>query len=223
MYADLHPQAPDANVFKKYMEAFPSPASPAGILCTDSGRVRKNVDEFTQFVHNVSSYSPTGEEFSFLPWQCSKWEITPIERYTGPWSVTAGLKQTRFPILYTSLDADPVTPLSAAIRMVEAFGNKSAALLVQHGFGHATIAHPSLCTAKAVHDYFVVGKLPSPGTICQPEPGYLFPAPTNGSARTENLIVMSEGDGALLDAFERLGEGLIEKQRQQPLGAFSIF
>lgn len=49
-------------------------------------------------------------------------------RVVGQWFV-----YKRFPILYASLDADPVTPLPAAQKMVKSFGNESAALLIQEG------------------------------------------------------------------------------------------
>ena len=41
---------------------------------------------------------------------------------------------SRFPILFLSLDADPVTPLSSAIKMSRGFGNESATLLIQQGY-----------------------------------------------------------------------------------------
>ncbi|KEP46365.1 alpha/beta-hydrolase [Rhizoctonia solani 123E] len=117
----------------------------------------------------MAKLAPFGEFFATWPGFCASWKIRPGQRYDGPWTVEEGLQKTRFPILYASLDADPVTPLSAAQKMVKSFGNQSAVLLVQEGFGHATVAHPSLCTAKAVHDYFLEGKVPAPGTICKPE------------------------------------------------------
>ena len=40
---------------------------------------------------------------------------------------------SRFPILFLSLDADPVTPLSSAVKMSRGFGNESATLLIQQG------------------------------------------------------------------------------------------
>ncbi|KDN37692.1 hypothetical protein RSAG8_09960, partial [Rhizoctonia solani AG-8 WAC10335] len=55
------------------------------------------------------------------------------ERYTGSWKVKKGLKKTGFPILFVSLDADPVTPLPSAVKMSKGFGNESASLLVQQG------------------------------------------------------------------------------------------
>lgn len=81
---------------------------------------------------------------------CRGWPYRAAERYTGPWTVAKGLKKTkymrypdalplksndsaRFPILFMSLDADAVTPLSSAVKMSEGFGSESAVLLVQQG------------------------------------------------------------------------------------------
>lgn len=71
--------------------------------------------------------------------------------------------------------ADPATPLSAGIRMAQAFGNDSATLLVQTGYGHCSYAHPSLCTAEAIRRYLLQGVVPEYGTRCEADPGYLFP------------------------------------------------
>lgn len=34
---------------------------------------------------------------------------------------------------------------------------------------HGSSAQTSVCTTKAIHDYFVSGKLPEPGTVCEPD------------------------------------------------------
>ncbi|KAG8741902.1 hypothetical protein FRC11_014583 [Ceratobasidium sp. 423] len=83
--------------------------------------------------------------------------------------------------------------------MAKSFGNESAALLVQEGFGHCTIAHPSLCTAKAIREYFLRGKVPAPGTLCKPEPGYLFPG-----NETKSVSALSVEDQKLWDALKGL-------------------
>ncbi|KAG9098183.1 hypothetical protein FRC06_006670, partial [Ceratobasidium sp. 370] len=68
-----------------------------------------------------------------------------------------------YPILFLSLDADPVAPPSSAVKMSRGFGNESATLLVQR------TAHPPLCTSKHIHDYFFDGKVPPNGTHCTPD------------------------------------------------------
>ncbi|CAE6440519.1 unnamed protein product, partial [Rhizoctonia solani] len=89
-------------------------------------------------VNEMADMSPIGESWAQLVGACRNWETRAIQRYEGPWSIAQGLNQTRFPILHASLDVDTVTPLSSARHMVNAFGNTSASLLVQQGFGHTT-------------------------------------------------------------------------------------
>ncbi|KAG9123343.1 hypothetical protein FRC07_015067 [Ceratobasidium sp. 392] len=88
--------------------------------------------------------------------------------------------------------------------MSRGFGNESATLLVQQGFGHCTTSHPSLCTYKHVHDYFVDGKVPPNGTHCTPEPGFIYP--TNGTSSKRALSGLDKRDVDLLEALHRLRE-----------------
>ncbi|KAG9103495.1 hypothetical protein FRC06_010377 [Ceratobasidium sp. 370] len=201
-FADLHPQKGNENVFNRYMEKIGLAVSTSSIMCGDSAPAGwKSFDDFVEYFHELASIGPIGENWALWTGFCRQWEFRPIERYEGPWSTQAGLKKTRFPIVYASLDADPVTPLSAAIKMSEAFGNKSAVLLVQEGFGHCTLAHPSVCTAKILKDYFVKGKVPAPGTHCKPEPGYLFPGND-----TKSIATLSAEDQTLWHALEGLSD-----------------
>ncbi|CAE6532454.1 unnamed protein product [Rhizoctonia solani] len=199
-FETLNPSSGDENVFNRYMEKQGQAVTTSAIMCSDSKKpVHKSLDEFAEYIHKMGKLAPIGEMWALWVGFCQAWKIRPGQRYDGPWSVKEGLKKTRFPILYASLDADPVTPLAAAQTMAKAFGNESAVLLVQEGFGHCTIAHPSLCTAKAIRDYFLKGKVPAPGTLCKPEPGYLFPGD-----ETKSASVFSVEDQKLWDAFKGL-------------------
>jgi poly(3-hydroxyalkanoate) synthetase len=102
------------------------------------------------------------------------------------------LKKTKYPLIFASMTADPVTPLSAARSMSKGFGNESATLLVQEGFGHCTIAHPSLCTAKKIRAYFLEGKVPEYGTQCKADPGFLFPNTTTPNFTSMNHMNCKE-------------------------------
>lgn len=115
--------------------------------------------------------------------------------------------------------ADPATPLSAAMRMARSFSNDSSSLLIQdgcvfimpsfrsqsyearyHRYGHCSLAHPSLCTAKAVRAYFNDGVVPEYGTTCVSDPGFLFPTPKEGNAEAWDREV----DGRLRSALASL-------------------
>ncbi|KAG8717831.1 hypothetical protein FRC09_013598 [Ceratobasidium sp. 395] len=203
-FADLHPEPGNKNVFNRYMEKTGLSVTTSSIMCGDSEPADwKSFDDYVEYFHELASIGPIGENWALWTGFCRQWKFRPIERYQGPWSTESGLKKTRFPILYASLDADPVTPLSAAIKMSKAFGNESAVLLVQEGFGHCTLAHPSLCTAKILKDYFVKGKVPAPGTYCKPEPGYLFPG--NDTQSIDTLSLEDQKLRRALDGLSDLG------------------
>ncbi|KAF8593117.1 hypothetical protein BDV93DRAFT_612340 [Ceratobasidium sp. AG-I] len=161
----------------------------------------------------MGKISPVGESWARITGSCRGWSFRANQRYTGPWTTAKGLKKTRFPILFLSLDADPVTPLSSAVKMNRGFGNESATLLIQQGYGHCTTSHPSLCTVKNVRDYFLDGKVPANGTYCTPEPGFIYPTNSTSSKRNEGL---SRRDSELLSALHRLREA--REKYSHPLG-----
>jgi len=113
--------------------------------------------------------------------QCRHWSAKALEVYRGPWTVADGLKKTKcvslslaprspscsradhsfciarsYPIVFFSLDADPVTPLSAAVKMQAGFGNSSSTLVTQSGcvllsqrFCTLDLAGSSVCDADS--------------------------------------------------------------------------
>lgn len=70
---------------------------------------------------------------------------------------------------------------------------------------HCSIASPSLCTAKAIRNYFQNGALPEPGTVCKPEE-----LPLIGKVERD-VSVLSKEDRELL--------GVLEEMRGLDLGA----
>ncbi|CAE6365629.1 unnamed protein product [Rhizoctonia solani] len=198
-YEEVKPGKGNENVFNRYVEKHGPPVTTAAIMCGDSEPAHKSLDQYAEYIHELGKSAPIGEIWALWTGFCASWKIRPGQKYDGPWSVEDGLRKTRFPILYASLDADPVTPLAAAQKMAKSFGNESAVLLVQEGYGHCTIAHPSLCTAKAIRDYFLKGKVPVPGTHCKPEPGHLFPGND-----TKSVSALSFEDQKLWDALRGL-------------------
>ncbi|KAF8608852.1 alpha/beta-hydrolase [Ceratobasidium sp. AG-I] len=203
LYGTIEPGNFTDNVYGRYKEKYGLPSTTPSIMCSDSPQANVTLDQYIAYFHELSELSPTGEQWALYFGKCRGWPFRAIERYTGPWTVADGLKKTKFPILFMSLDADPVTPLRSAVKMSEGFGSESAVLLVQQGFGHCTDAHPSLCTMKNVRDYFIEGKVPANGTHCTPEPGFIFPSNTTGAVR-RSTKVLEKRDALLLDALDKL-------------------
>lgn len=75
---------------------------------------------------------------------------------------------TSYPLLIIGNSYDAATPLANAQRVSRELFPGSV-VLRQDSEGHCSHATPSLCTAKVVREYFQTGRLPEPGTVCQPD------------------------------------------------------
>ncbi|CAE6538121.1 unnamed protein product [Rhizoctonia solani] len=168
-YAQITPTPYTQNLYNRSMQVANTRESLYPILCGDAQVLNITVNEYANYFRELGKLNSVGEQWALIVGGCRGWSFRAKERYTGPWTVKGGLKKTRFPILFVSLHADPVTPLPSAVKMSRGFGKESASLLIQKGFGHCSSAHPSLCTAKNIQDYFVNGTVPANGTYCTPE------------------------------------------------------
>ncbi|CAE6503704.1 unnamed protein product [Rhizoctonia solani] len=180
------PKPYDQNVFNRSMQTMQTRESFNPIICGDSASLNITIDQYTDYFQEMGKISSIGEQFATITGRCRGWSFRANER---------------FPILFVSLDGDPVTPLASAVKMSKAFGD-SASLLVQQGFGHASLAHPSLCTAKHIQEYFINGTVPRNGTRCTPEPGFIYPSNATNTKRA----VLSERDAQLLISIEKMGQ-----------------
>ncbi|KAK7911347.1 hypothetical protein PG985_013828 [Apiospora marii] len=106
--------------------------------------------------------------------QCARWPMAAKGRYEGDFQA-----RTRNPILFIGNTADPVTPMASARNASAGF--EGSVVLEHKGFGHASIAQPSMCTLGKVREYFTAGKLPAPGTACEVDQPAFAPPPKNGS------------------------------------------
>jgi len=209
-FVDMHPKDMTKNVFNRYMETANQPLHTTAIMCGDSASINDVTEgddgarELRSYFRELDKKSPTGEIWASWVSACRRWNVRPFEAYRGPWTVEDGLKKTKFPIIFASLTADPVTPLSAARSMSKGFGNESATLLIQEGFGHCTLAHPSLCTAKKIRSYFLEGKVPEYGTHCKADPGFLFP----NSTAAASTVYTTCADRRLAKAMHHLSDSI---------------
>lgn len=151
------PTEPPPGLDEGSQDAFPA------IMCSDSIPELTDADEFAKVAEELQEISRSAGAVNVLfRMSCVGWDVRPKFRYTGAFG-----GNTSFPILYVNNIADNVTPLISARN--NSAGFPSSVLLVQHSYGHTSLASPSTCTARHIRAYFQEGVLPSPGTECLPD------------------------------------------------------
>ncbi|KAK4057517.1 hypothetical protein OIO90_001586 [Microbotryomycetes sp. JL221] len=207
-HVDIVPHNQTGNLFQRPMEKTGTGLTCTAIMCSDTDPVAlrdHSLETLIRYIGEMGRLSISGEAWSLWIARCRRWTHKAHDVYQGPWSRQQGLRQTKNKILFVSNSADPVTPLSAAERMAEqVFTRDSATLLIQNGFGHCSLAQPSLCTAKAIRRYFVDGYVPEWRTTCESDPGYLFPDPEQRTVLFDALV--SGEDRALGRALDALAD-----------------
>ncbi|KAM0755476.1 alpha/beta-hydrolase [Meredithblackwellia eburnea MCA 4105] len=217
---ELAEKDPKENVFGRSMDRLGSGLLCHSIMCSEtdpSVLTDTSPETLIRYVRDMGERSISGEPWSGWIAQCRYWSHHAKDVFRGPWTVATGFRKTNFPVLFVGMTADPATPLSAAQSMSQGFGAESASLLIQNGYGHCSIAQPSHCTGKAIRQYFLEGLVPEYGTICDSDPGYIYP---------ESQIVPNDGvgllekgdDGQLRSALWRLSRAVHENSNALPLG-----
>ncbi|TKA78278.1 hypothetical protein B0A55_04752 [Friedmanniomyces simplex] len=127
-----------------------------GIACSDGpgDRLNQTKEEFKEYVDRIMAQSKLiGAGWATIQLPCTVWHARPHWRYEGDFR-----NQTAVPVLFASTSIDPVTPLANAFRMAEGF--EGAGVLQQDSEGHSTYSGISMCSMKAIREYFQSGKLP---------------------------------------------------------------
>lgn len=138
------------------------------ISCVDAyGRANitdslESYRQYTDLLRAQSRYA--GGSWSMWVTSCQDMDVAPPATGTFPDSFEVQNK-TAFPMLFIANSIDPVTPIANARLMASKF--PGSVLLEQNSVGHASAAALSNCTIGHVADYWN-GKLPSAGTVCQP-------------------------------------------------------
>ncbi|KUJ24614.1 uncharacterized protein LY89DRAFT_634822 [Mollisia scopiformis] len=163
-----------------------------GILCSDGESIQDwtKKDWFDRVETLVGQSKWMGEYWSSITMNCASWKGRP-KWSVKPEDITGN---TSHPILLIGNTLDPVTPLYNAFLMQKKF--PGSGVLTQDSEGHCTLASPSLCTVKAIRNYFQTGALPAPGTVCQPEE-----LPLLGKV-SRDISTLSEVDRELLRIIE---------------------
>lgn len=167
-------------------DAFPT------ILCADGKPLDKDPREFQAYVDEMGAISKSnGAIVVHDRIACAGRTVRPKWNFKGPFRTN-----TSFPILYIANMADNITPLVSARN--NSAGFEGSVVMIQNSYGvsesylssvewgscqlgflvpadlysstqHTSLAAPSLCTAKAVRNYFQDGVLPEDGTRCDPQ------------------------------------------------------
>ncbi|KAK0658575.1 hypothetical protein DIS24_g4579 [Lasiodiplodia hormozganensis] len=132
------------------------------IYCADKTMRTDRIEDVMPFLEKMVQLSRIKGDVAEDIMICSQWPVESKERYLDDYNV-----QTKHPLLIIGNTYDAVTPFVLAKNASESF--PGSALLEHGGFGHGSSAQTSVCTTKAIHDYFVSGKLPEPGTVCEPD------------------------------------------------------
>ncbi|KAF3764181.1 alpha/beta-hydrolase [Cryphonectria parasitica EP155] len=138
-------------------DAFPT------ILCADGEPLGEDPRAFEDHVRDMANISwSSGVIVIKDRVACAGRTVRPKWRFSGPFNA-----KTSFPILFIANMADNITPLISARN--NSAGFEDSVVLIQNSYGHTSLAAPSLCTAKAVRQYFQDGILPPDGATCDPE------------------------------------------------------
>jgi len=179
------------------------PAEPLGsgsdallaIRCTDGLPVEDGVEELQAHFEKMAKLSSFADAWAFAHLECAGWKVRPKWRFAGPF-----VGNTSFPVLFIGNTADPVTPLSHAVKMSEGF--KGASVLIQNSPGHSSISAVSLCTMKHIQAYFNDGVVPTNGTVCEVQ-SKIFAKGKD----MDDLGMLSAEDAELLEVTRKLNEG----------------
>ncbi|KAL0576742.1 hypothetical protein V5O48_005232 [Marasmius crinis-equi] len=160
---------PSLHEFEAHAEA------QVAYFCNDGDPVPPGLDEARRHYKEITELSSFGSIWASFRISCNGWSSSiPKAQFRGPIAAN-----TSFPLLVIGATADPATPLASARKVAKNF--PGSVVLQQDSPGHPSTSAPSICTFRAVQDYFVNGTLPKEGTVC-PMDGSPFDPPTTGAS-----------------------------------------
>ncbi|KAF4966827.1 hypothetical protein FSARC_5542 [Fusarium sarcochroum] len=123
---------------------------------------------------NRSIFAPDDLVYLFAKQQ---WRIPKTHNFVPRYGV-----ETAHPLLILTTTYDPVCPLVSAKTALAAF--EGSRLIEVKGYGHCSVAVPSLCLAKHVRGFLYNGTLPANETQCDVDGPYFKP---NGTASVKSF------------------------------------
>ncbi|OTB06164.1 hypothetical protein M426DRAFT_9979 [Hypoxylon sp. CI-4A] len=134
------------------------------IACSDKRyKLNENVTSLQQRFEDMATYTSFADVWMGAGPNlgCNGWDIEakdPPMRWDDHPIHQPKTIETSFPVLFLSNHLDPVTPLSAALKMTRKFAN--ASIIEQKAEGHCTLSCVSLCTIKHIRAYLDEGVVP---------------------------------------------------------------
>ena len=144
-----------------------------GVACLDASNPQ-TIAAWPPYARVADARAPGfGALWTYVSTPCATWPAEDPSRYQGPWD-----KETANPLLLVGNSrGDPATPYDDA-RTTATRRLADARLLTLNSYGHtASYGDQSRCIDAAVDRYFVEGKLPPKGKVCQPNFGPFAPSP----------------------------------------------
>ncbi|MCT7353058.1 alpha/beta hydrolase [Streptomyces sp. 15-116A] len=133
------------------------------ITCADRSD-RYTVDELLKRAPQFEAASPLfGATMMWGALQCTGWPVPGKAEHPDVRAPGAP------PILLVGNTGDPATPYEGAARMAEQLGKGVGVELTYKGEGHGAYNSGNTCVQNKVNTYFLDGKLPAPGTVCEHE------------------------------------------------------
>ncbi|KAL2136889.1 hypothetical protein VTI74DRAFT_615 [Chaetomium olivicolor] len=132
------------------------------------------VDQLLPFF-NQSMFAAGEYDFYFAK---QAWAVPHTHNYIPKRGV-----KTAHPLLLLTTTYDPVCPLVSARSAQDAF--EGSRIVEVKGYGHCSLAVPSMCIARHVRDFLYKGKLPDENVQCEADGKLYFAKPEEGKALLE--------------------------------------
>ncbi|KXX80382.1 Carboxylesterase B [Madurella mycetomatis] len=133
------------------------------------------VEQLLSYFNNQSLFNGFFYDFFFAK---QAWTIPRTHPYVPQRRV-----KTAHPLLILSTTYDPVCPLVSARSANDVF--EGSRIVEVKGYGHCSLALPSMCVTQHVREYLTEGKLPSENVQCEPDGKPYFSNPQETMASLE--------------------------------------
>ncbi|WP_216216158.1 alpha/beta hydrolase [Amycolatopsis aidingensis] len=145
-----------------YQARYTGPEQGIAVMCSDTSNPG-NPYLWSRYARKADREARGfGSAWTWLSVPCATWPGYDRDHYAGPWD-----RETANPVLVIgNSQGDPATPYEDAVRTSKLLGD--ARLLTLDSFGHGARGY-SACIDSGLDSYFIDGKLPPEGTVCQPD------------------------------------------------------